>query len=180
MLTTAGCDAKDDKDDDVNPTTSTTSKEPVCGLVDPDLVSEVVGGTEFRTSGAGAIPRSKRDVDVAKCTITRFSGAGPRIQVRLGEVASPEDWRERLSTEAKDAKYGDPAATYTDDPGAGYGFTYESGIWALGAGVNVVKGDRLIRVVVYQWPDATPEQRLEAAEKIARDADANLTAYDKK
>jgi hypothetical protein len=176
VLTTTGCDAKDDKDDDVKPTTST---KPVCGLVDPDLAAEVVGGTEFHTTGAGAIPRSERDVGVAKCTITRFSGAGPRIQVRLGEVASAKEWRDRLSAEAKEAKYGDPAATYTDDPGFGYGFTYDSGIWALGAGVNVVKGDRVIRVVVYQWPDATPEQRLEAAQKIANDADANLTAYDR-
>lgn len=178
ILAIAGCNAKDDKDDDVNPTSSPTSTEPVCGLVDPGLASEVVGGSEFRTTGGGAIPRSEREVGVASCTITRHSGAGPRIQVRIGEVPSPEEWRDRLSAEAKTAKYGEPATTYTDDPGFGYGFTYESGIWALGAGVNVIKGDRVIRVTVYQWPDVTPEQRIEAAEKIARDADANLTAYD--
>ncbi len=176
MLSVGGCGDKD-KGDTVETKTKTT--DPVCGLVDPTLAADVVGSDEFSTNGPGAIPRAKRDTGGAHCTIRRDSGAGPRIQVRLGEVASPGEWTDKLRAEAKDITYGDPVATYTDDPGTGYGVTYENGIYALGAGVNVVKGDRVIRVTIYQWPDATPEQRLEAAEKIAADADANLTAYDK-
>lgn len=79
---------------------------------------------------------------------------------------------------SQESRYGDVAATYTGDPGTGYGATYEGGIYALGAGVAVVKGDRVIRVTVYQWPDVTPQERLDAAAKIAADADKNLTAYD--
>lgn len=173
LLVLGGCG---DKDKD---TVETKTPSPVCGLVDPALAAEVVGSDEFSTNGPGAIPRKDRNSSGAHCTIRRDSGAGPRIQVRLGEVASPEEWADKLRAEAKDVTYGDPVATYTDDPGVGYGITYEDGIFALGAGVNVLKGDRVIRVTVYQWPDVTPERRLEAAVKIARDADANLTAYDR-
>jgi hypothetical protein len=172
-LVLSGC-GSDDKDDAVQ-----TVDTPVCHLVDPTLAAEVVGSHEFKTNGPGAIPRAQRDTSGAHCVISRDSGNGPHIQVRLGEVTSPEEWHDRLGQEAKTIEYGEHAATYTDDPGYGYGLTYEGGIYALGAGVNVLKGDRVIRVVVYEWPDATPDQRLEAAVKIARDADENLTAYDK-
>jgi len=170
VLASAGCRGSDDD-------TSATSG-PVCGLVDPALAADVIGSDEFSTKGSGAIPESKRRSGGADCTIRRHSGAGPNIQVRLGEVASPHEWADRLRAEAEDPSYGDPAATYTGDRGTGYGVTYDSGIYALGAGVNLLKDDRVIRVTVYQWPDATPGQRLEAARKIAIDADANLTAYD--
>jgi hypothetical protein len=99
------------------------------------------------------------------------------LQVLIGEYPDQEKWRSKLDAEAKD----DPDCTkrYTDDPGYGYGCVHDQGVYVFGASVNVLRGDRLIRVTVYHWTDATPEQRLALAEEIARDMDKNLTAYDR-
>ena len=47
-----------------------------------------------------------------------------------------------------------------------------------GSSVDVLRGDRIIRVVIYKWSGSTHEQRLRIAEEVVADADANLTAYD--
>ena len=98
------------------------------------------------------------------------------LQVRIGDVTDSADyWHKKLTEEAE--QYG-CRMKYTNDPGFGYACEYEQGIYAAGASVNVLRGDRIIRVTAYQWPDAAPSERLALAEQVARNADKNLTAYD--
>ena len=149
---------------------------PVCGLVSRALAAEVVGDGPVRTTGSGAVGADGA-AEASSCTIRpEDSRSGPYVQVRIGPVDDPDVWRSRLTTEAEDLDYGTVAATYDGADGAGYGATYDRGIWVSGASANLVKGDRVVRVTVYRWRDASDEQRLSAARRIADDADANLTA----
>lgn len=149
----------------------------VCNLVSPALASEVVGDDAFRTSGSGAIAASKQLPLMGECTISRESGVGAKIQVNIGDLMDANPIPGDIATKGQDVKYGTIAAKYDGDPGDGYGMTYQDGIWALGASVNVVRDRRIIRVTVYQWADATDQERLDAAKRIAADADQNLTTF---
>lgn len=151
--------------------------QPVCGLVDADLVAQVVGAGKVKTNGEGAVPRSARTTGPASCSITAADASQPVIQVRIGEVVDGADyWRNQLQLEAKKAGCD---LRYTDEPGYGYACDYETGMYNPGSSVDVLRGDRIIRVVVYKWSGSTHDQRLKIAEEIVANADANLTAYDK-
>lgn len=77
--------------------------------------------------------------------------------------------------EQRDATYG-TCHTYDADPGYGYGCVYDSGTWISGAGVNVIRSERLLRVVVHHWDKATAKQRLQLAEDISRNVDHNVNS----
>lgn len=153
-----------------------SSNDLVCGLVSTDLVRRLVGDHAIGTRGKGITSRSQRALQPSTCDVLDADRTVTMLTVSVGEVADPARWRQTLATEEKDA--GKACTSYTGDPGDGYGCTYDSGVWVDGARVNVLRGDRLIRVTVMQWVDATPAQRLALAEDIARDVDANVTAYD--
>ncbi|WP_460844452.1 hypothetical protein [Nocardioides ultimimeridianus] len=153
-----------------------SSNDLVCGLVSTDLVRRLVGDHAIGTRGRGITPRSQRALEPSTCDILDADRTVTLLTVSVGEVADPAHWRRTLATEEKDA--GKACTSYTGDPGDGYGCTYDSGVRVDGAGVNVLRGDRLIRVTIMQWVDATPAQRLALAEDIARDVDKNVTAYD--
>ena len=98
------------------------------------------------------------------------------MQVRIGETADTGDVsRRRLDEEAQ---RGGCELRYSDEPGYGFACTYDSGMYNPGSSVEVLRGDRIVRVVVYRWSGSTHAQRLGIAEKIVVDADANLSAYD--
>ncbi|MFI5429961.1 hypothetical protein [Aeromicrobium sp. UC242_57] len=154
----------------------TTTDTPVCGLVDPELVSQVLGTAEVSTTGDGAVDREVRLTAPASCSIKPADASQPVIQVRIGEVVDGADyWRKKLDQEA--AKAG-CELQYTDDPGYGYACDYTTGMYNPGSSVDVLRGDRIIRVVIYKWSGSTHEQRVKIAEEIVRDADKNLTAFD--
>ncbi|MEJ7634949.1 hypothetical protein [Aeromicrobium sp.] len=156
----------------------TSTDQPVCGLVDPELVAQVVGPGELRTTGEGAVSLKARAVRPASCSIAPADGSRPIVQVRIGEVVDSADfWRKRLKQEAEKAGCD---LRYTDDPGYGYTCDYDSGLYNPGSSVEVLRGDRIIRVVAYKWSGSTHNQRVEIGEKIALSADENLTTYDKK
>jgi|GEM_PF-3956893 len=77
--------------------------------------------------------------------------------------------------EQRDATYG-TCHTYDADPGYGYGCVYDSGTWIFGAGVNVIRSERLLCVVVHDWDKATAKQRLQLAEDISRNVDHNVNS----
>jgi len=161
----AGCTSDDDG-----------ASEPVCQLVDPELASEVVGSSTFSTTGDGAVSRDARTTGPASCSITASDASQPVVQVRVGETADTADVsRRRLDEEAQ---RGGCELRYSDEPGYGFACTYDSGMYNPGSSVEVLRGDRIVRVVVYKWSGSTHAQRLGIAEKIVVDADANLSAYD--
>ncbi|MGH3447764.1 MAG: hypothetical protein ACRDP4_09095, partial [Nocardioidaceae bacterium] len=117
-----------------------------------------------------------RKAEPANCTVRNADRHKTLLQVLIGEYPDTRAWRDQPDREAQDEP--DCTEHYTDNPGYGYGCTYDKGVLVYGASVNVIRGDRLIRVTVHHWRDATPQQRLALAEDIARDMDKNLTAYD--
>ncbi|RYI98701.1 MAG: hypothetical protein EON52_27610 [Actinomycetales bacterium] len=172
LAVTATFTACDGSDDDP------TSGGVVCGLVSPKLAAEVVGDGPVRTTGSGAVVDQDGAAAGSDCTIQpEDSRSGPFVQVSIGPVSDPADWRSRIRAEAEDLGYGTVAKTYDGTDGTGYGATYTRGIWIDGASANLVKGDRVVRVTVYRWRDATDQQRLNAARTIADDADSNLSAF---
>ena len=149
----------------------------VCGLVSADLVKKIVGSHAIGTRGIGITPAAERAVEPANCTVQDADTSTTVLQVSIGEVSDVTHWRTQLAHEA--ASKGTNCVHYTSSPGIGYGCTYDSGVFVDGAGVNVVKGDRLIRVTVSHWSDVTPDDRLTLAEQIVTDVDKNVSAYDK-
>ena len=168
-VTLSACGGKDEP-------METTTNQPICELVKPALAAQVFGSKEVRTTGDGAVSKKARTTRPASCSITPADASQPVIQVRIGEITDSADyWRGQLKQEA--AKAG-CKLSYTDDPGFGYACDYETGMYNPGSSVDVLRGDRIIRVVIYKWSGSTHEQRLRIAEEVVADADANLTAYD--
>lgn len=156
----------------------TVKAQPVCGLVDPALVAQVVGSGKVSTTGPGTVSRETRKTSPAHCSITAADASQPVVQIRIGEVVDSADhWRKELEKEAAAAGC---EITYTDDPGYGYACDYTKGMYNPGSSVDVLRGDRIVRVTIYKWSGSTHAERVEIAEKMVADADANLTAYDKK
>lgn len=150
----------------------------VCQLVDRDLVGEVVGDGELRTTGPGALSAEARKTAVSHCSITAADAREPVIQVRLGDTAGDADmWRTRLKGEADEA--GVPL-TYEDDSWYGYARDYTSGMYNPGSSLNVVTDDHVVRVTIYKWSGSTNEQRVALAEKMARSAVKNQATFDQK
>ncbi|HWU20879.1 MAG TPA: hypothetical protein VN088_05105 [Nocardioides sp.] len=152
------------------------SDDPVCGLVSRALVRRLVGDDAIDTRGGGITSRAERVRQPSTCDVIDADLTRTMLSISVGEVTDPSRWRRTLATEEKDAT--DICRSYTGNPGDGYGCTYDSGTLVDGAGVNVLRGDRLIRITIMQWVRATPPQRLALAEEIARNVDANVTAYD--
>lgn len=161
------------------PTSSPASNEPgsatadlVCGLVGPDLVRRVVADAPIGTRG--------EEVDEAhgsfeRCRVVDDQTGTIVMQLTIGSVDSAE-WGPRLEQERDTASYGDCAETYEGDPGIGHGCTYETGVWRHGAAVHVLTDAHLIRATVYNWPGASPDERLALAEDVARDMEKNYLA----
>lgn len=61
---------------------------------------------------------------------------------------------------------------YTGDLGIGYGCTYDTCVFVDSAGVNVIKGNRLIRATVSHWPDVTAADQL--SDHYANNEDAQV------
>lgn len=155
-----------------------TSTELVCGILSEELLRRIVGDAPFSTSGRGLDEQTWAGRNKsAECRVV-----DDEAQRRVLSVVLIEDsdrvtrWRRMLDEEA-DGKAN--CYPYDGDPGDGYGCTHDTGTFAHGASVNVMSGDRLFRVTVYNWPDASPEERRAAAEDIVRDIDANVTAYER-
>lgn len=149
-----------------------TSTEPVCGLVRADLVRQIVGDAPIDSKPVGPADDGG---DSAQCQIANADTNQIVMQLAIGSV-DPTEWGPKLEREAKaESGYGDLAKRYTGNPGMGYGLTYESGIYAQGASVYVIQGDLIIRATVYNWIDASPEERLALAEDVARDMRKNFS-----
>lgn len=154
---------------------TSTADQLVCGLLDRDLLRRVVGDAEIDTRGPGFRDRAERAVEPANCTVQDLDRGQTFLQVSIGEVDDPSGWRRKLEQEAS-GSYGDCTRRYDGEPGHGYGCTYDSRVFAAGAGVHVIRDGRLIRVTVHHWPDASPQDRLALAEEIADDLHRNVSA----
>jgi hypothetical protein len=175
----AACD--DDADPaDASPESgaiSHASDDLVCGMIDVALVRRIVGDATIDDDGdAGLTDETWTDGSRrADCTVRNGDATRTVVKAYVAEDATETArWRRELDRKgdanADCVRYtGDPS-----DPGEGYGCTYDSGVFADGAGVHVVSGDRLIRLTVYNWLDATSSERLATAEDIARDIDHNV------
>jgi hypothetical protein len=150
---------------------------PVCGLIDRDLVKDVVGDGNLTTTGPGALSASARKTAVSQCSIRAADARRPVVQVRLGDTGGEADtWRTRLKGEADEA--GVPL-TYEDDAWYGYTRDYTSGMYNPGSSLNVVTDEHVVRVTIYQWSGSTNDSRIELAEKIARNAVQHQDEFDK-
>lgn len=172
-----GCDPAEDAAGARRPNgaggTENAANEPVCGLVDLELVQQISEDKEIDTTGRGILDKSARAAQPAQCEVQ--ADGTTVLQVSIGEVEDRAYWRDQLEREAADTP---TSTTYTGDPGVGWGRTYDRGAFVDGAGVSVLRGARLIRVTVHHWPGVTPTERLTLAEKIVRDVDENVTVYD--
>ena len=74
----------------------------VCGLLSPDLVHEVVPADDVKTTG-GFRSAAQRKVQPAECTVTDASTYTAKIQVAIGEVTDPAQWKATLAKEARSA-----------------------------------------------------------------------------
>ena len=150
---------------------NTATDQPICGLVNPDLVRRIIGDAPIDSHGNG--------IDIApgepaQCKVQDGERGGTVMQLSIGEV-DPEVWQSKLAKDAQNT-YGECVTKYEGDPGDGYGCTYDTGIFRAGAAVHVLKDNHLIRATVYNWPEATPEMRLALAEDVARDLEKNYNA----
>jgi hypothetical protein len=152
----------------------TTSEDLICGMIDVDLVRRIVGDAAIGTRGRGFTGPERLALERASCTVQNADLTQTVLQASVGMVDA-DRWRQRLAREADRA--GD-CVRYTSDPGEGYGCTYDSGVFVAGAGVNVLRDGRLIRVTVHHWPGVTAEERLATAEDIARNIDHNVATAD--
>lgn len=177
ILILASCSGAESKDRKESPVTN--NRDLVCGLIDPALVEKVIGTAEVGTRGTGIIMKDKRAAEPAVCTVQDKTRSQTVIQVSVGEIDDIEGWQSKLRSEQRDATYG-TCHTYDGDPGYGYGCVYDSGTWIFGAGVNVIRSERLLRVVVHHWDQATVEQRMKLAEDITRNVDHNVEVFDQK
>lgn len=175
MLTMAACSSSDPDESTRNgdEDMGTTTEELVCGLVEPDLVRRAIGDAPIETRGAGLTSDTEGP---AQCRILDGERTQTVMQLSIG-VVDPAEWSAKLAQEsASPSLYGTLAQEYSGDPGTGYGLTYDSGTFVAGAAVHVLKGDHLVRATVYNWADATPEERLSLAEDVARSMEANFAA----
>lgn len=149
----------------------------VCNLVDPELVAEVVGNGDVKTTGPGAVSTEARKTGVSHCSITAADARQPVIQVRLGDVhGDVETWRTTLKDEAEKAGV---SLGYEDDSLYGYARDYTSGMYNPGSSFNVVTDEHIVRVTVYKWSGSTHDARVDVAERIARSAEENQATFDK-
>lgn len=172
LLALTACSATEPEKGD---TVSTTSEELVCNLISPDLVKSIIGDDPVKTSGGDFDAKSGEFV---RCRVVNDKDGTIVMQLTIGK-ADPQEWRPKLEHEMATA---DEHCTkrYESDPGFGYGCTYEKGLWRFGAAVHVLTDDHLIRATVYNWPDATPEERLALAEDVARDMEKNYSKASKR
>lgn len=170
----AACDqGTDERDDERGSDMDATIDGLVCGLVDEQLVRRVVGEDDIGTVGRGI--ETNPQWEPFHCQVQNATRHRTVMQLTIGLVDDPDTTRRQLEAEAERT----PGCTrYDGYPGVGYGCIYgPGGRFAQGAGVNVVTGDRLIRVIVKNWPDQPGKVRLALAVEIARDLDRNVTAY---
>lgn len=172
---TSACSDADDNDSGKDGGDMATTDGLVCGLIDRALVKRVVGDVELEEQGSGITDLERRRLEPSTCLVRDLERFKTFLNVSVGEVADPDSWREQLRTEAEQ----EPGSVrYTGDLGHGYGVTYDAGSLRDGASVYVVRGQRMIRVTLHHWADATPDERLALAEEMVRDIDKNVTAYD--
>lgn len=144
-------------------------------MIDRDLVETIVGSGRIGTRDSGFDSTQNLSVSPAECTVQDTTRSQTVIHVSVGEVDDVEEWQSKLRSEQRDATYG-TCHTYHGDPGYGYGCIYDSGTWVSGAGVNVIRSERLLRVVVHHWDEATAKQRIKLAEDITRNIDHNVSS----
>ena len=142
-------------------------------MIDRDLVETIVGSNEIGTRGSGLDSTQNLSVSPAECTVQDKTRSQTVIQVSVGKVDDVEEWESKLRSEQRDATYG-TCHTYDGDPGYGYGCVYDSGTWISGAGVNVIRSEQLLRVVVHHWDKTSAKQRMKLAEDITRNVDHNV------
>jgi hypothetical protein len=150
-------------------------KEPVCGLVDEDLVRGVVGDHEIHASTTVL-----DDPDVAgekyyECQVSDAETHSMFLSVTVSAVA---DESKTLKTMAEREKknYGQESTVVFDgDPGKGFGSTFgASASWPYGAEVSVIRGERAYDIIVYNWPEVDSEERLALAAEMVKNIEENL------
>lgn len=151
-----------------------TQEGPVCGVVDLDLIREIVGEVPL---DVGVNVQKSADVPgetVVECDVRNEETSRSFLKISVVPEADPQAAGQELASQTK-PEYGDGAfRRYDGDPGVGYGADYSTGPWKDGAQVSVVRGARTYEVFVFNWSDATPAERQSLAEEIVVNADENL------
>lgn len=161
-----------DGDDDVKKVA-----DPVCGLVDLNLVKKVAGDAEISARVDEVDDPSVAGEKAYTCEVRNEETHTTFLQILVAPEADPKAKEAELADAAKSLTYGkEGLTTYDDDLGVGYGATFEGGMWQNGAQVSVVRGSRSYDVVVHHWKDATPDERRKLVEDMVGNIETNLAA----
>ena len=151
--------------------------DPVCGLVDLNLVKKVAGDAELSVRVDEVDDPSVAGEKAYTCEVRNEDTHTTFLQILVAPEADPKAKEAELADEAKSLTYGkEGLTTYNNDLGVGYGATFEGGMWQSGAQVSVVRGSRSYDVVVYHWKDATPDERRKLAEDMVGNIETNLAS----
>ncbi|MER7559218.1 hypothetical protein ABTZ46_19900 [Nocardioides sp. NPDC126508] len=154
--------------------------DPVCGLVDLNLVEKVAGDAELSVRVDKVDDPSVTGEKAYTCEVRNEETHTSFLQILVAPEADPKAKEAELADAAKSLTYGkESVTTYNNDVGVGYGTTFEGGMWQNGAQVSVVRGSRSYDVVVHHWKDATPDERRKLAEDMVGNIEQNLAADSK-
>ncbi len=170
---------------------ATADEEPVCGLIDEDLVEDVVYDAAYETH-SGGLSEAERELirNPAACTVRLRETDQVVLEVSIGVARDPAQLRQQLRAEARATQ---PCVIYyeegePDEPGIGNGwracYPYDEA-HPDGVGVHIQRGEaqgdyRLIRVAIPPvGPVEVADKRLHLAKEIAANIEENRIRSDR-
>lgn len=164
-----------------------------CGLIDEDVLRDLIGDGAYDTDIHGPGPLSATDRERTRnqkfCTVSLPDSEREMIlDIAIGKAIDPDELRRQLRQESDAIELcvleydgQDDELETNPDPGFGYADQCPTdGGERVGVELHVLAGDWLVRVDISPLPgDGNPTGRRLEAEKIALNVAGNIFYYDR-